>query len=102
MRNNVVWKKETPRCVIQIVATPNWKHGKPINPKIPKWLVRIIDKWTHNNYFPWDREFELIKHMMDKDSLQLLREAFQIKEEHNKANLKNPESRRIELTFEEA
>ena len=76
-----------------------WKGGKPINPQIPKWLVKITDKWLDDEFFPVDREFLLIKTMLDDDSNMLIREAFEFKEQHNKANLKNPENRKIERVF---
>jgi len=99
MPENIVWQRETPRCIIQIVATWNWKRGKPINPKIQKWLVKITDKWLQDEYFPHDKEFALIVNWLDEESLEVISEAFRLKEQHNRANLKNPESRANEQIF---
>ena len=102
-----VWTRSNRRIIVNILPDLRkdekgnyyWKSGKPIDPKIPKWLVRITDKWVQDEYFPLDSEFPLINAMFDEDSNKLVREAFEFKEKHNKANLKNPESRKIERIF---
>ena len=103
--DHVVWERKSKRCIIQIITTPYWKpnykiHGGiPINPNIPKWLVKIIDHFTHDEYCPTDYEFFLITSMLDKESLKLVAEAFKLKEEHNQVNLVNPEKRQKELVY---
>jgi hypothetical protein len=102
-----VWIRSNRRIIVEVVPDLRkdeqgnyyWKGGKPINPQIPKWLVKITDKWLDDEYYPLDREFTLIKSMLDNDSNRLVLEAFEFKEKHNKANLKNPESRKIERIF---
>lgn len=93
----MICKLETERFVIEIVTSNNWKKGKPINPKIPKWLVKVTDKFTHDEYSPTDTEFQFLTSTMDEIELILLSGALRIKERHNSANLKNPEKRPIEL-----
>lgn len=103
--DNIVWEKETRRAKIKIIAVVGWKPeykergGIPIDPKIPKWLVKIEDKFTKDSFCPTDAEFELVGNMYDTETLRVIIEAFQIKEKHNKANLKNPECRKKERIF---
>jgi hypothetical protein len=97
--SNEVWRKETERCIVTIVSTFNWKGGIPIDPSIPKWLVKIHDKFLHDEYVPMDNEFKFLISTLDEGSLSVIYEAFKIKEKHNKANLKNPEDRKIERVF---
>jgi len=98
--SNIEWEKETKRCKVQIVSSSNWKGGIPIDKKIRKWLVKIIDKFTLDVYCPTDHELVyFVPHAYDEESLEVIKEAFVVKEEHNKANLKNPEVRHKESQF---
>jgi len=99
LKENIVWEKTTQRCVVQIISSSNWKAGIPLNPQIPKWLVKITDRFTQDTYVPTDDELILITHTLDSESLTLVAEAFSVKEKHNRANLKNPESRKKEAIF---
>lgn len=99
--SNVVWERSTRRATVQIVTSPNWKGGKPINPKIPKWLVKIKDHFLKDDYCPTDHELtSFVLHTFDVPELKLIVEAFKLKEEHNLKNLKNPEIRNKEMIFE--
>jgi hypothetical protein len=97
--SNIVWERRTPRLIVQVITTSNWKSGIPINQNIRKYLVKLIDLVTQDNYVPTDEEFPLMKSMYDRHSLNMIREAFEFKEEHNVRNLKNPELRKIERLF---
>lgn len=92
----MICKIETDRFIMEIIESPNWKEGVPINAKIPKWLVKVKDKFIHDEYCPEDREFQLLTKTMDDIELLLLNGLIKIKERHNFANLKNPERRFIE------
>jgi len=87
--DKTVWKKQNNNITVRIVASDNWLNGEPINPKIPKWLVHIA-------FCPTDKQLPLLEHFFDAHSLAIIRQAFHIKEEHNRPNLKNPENRSIE------
>jgi len=94
---NIIWQRETQNSLVQIITTPNWKSGIPINPKIPKYLIRVFDKIIDTEpYVPTDLEFQLLSHQWRGKDLENLVEALRIKEKHNLANLKNPEPRKIE------
>jgi hypothetical protein len=69
------------------------------DPSIPKWLVWIRDNMLHEEWVPADWEFDFLLNILDGDSLRILGEAFRIKEEHNRRNLKNPEIRKKEEMF---
>lgn len=98
--DNVIWEKENHRCIIQVVSTPNWKGGIPISKKIKKWLVKIIDKYLSDEYCPTDHELiYYVPNVFDIKSLELIIEAFEIKEKHNKKYLKNPEKREKERQY---
>ena len=100
MQDNIVWEKSSKRCSIKIITTTNWKEGKPKDPKIPKYLVKVQDRFIDSEFYcPNDKEIELLFHQWDKESLGLLSEAFKIKESHNLSNLKNPEPRTIEAVL---
>jgi len=98
------WRKENRRVIVEVLPDLRkdkngnyyWKSGVPLDPKKPKMLVRITDKFCQDQYYPTDREFQLIASMMDVESLQLITEGFAVKEKWNISNLKNPESRKIE------
>lgn len=96
MTDDVVWEKRTERATIQVIATPNWKEGIPKNPKIPKWLVKIHDHLLDYEYCPTDEQLEKLPSVLPPECLALVVEAFKIKEEHNRRNLKNPEIRKKE------
>jgi hypothetical protein len=107
MTLTAVWRRENKRCIIEVVPDLRknnegnyyWKGGIPIDPKIPKWLVKITDKFIKDVYYPTDEEFSFVSTTLDTESLGFVIEAFKQKEEHNKANLKNPESRKKEQIF---
>jgi len=87
---------DTDRFILEIISSSNWKKGEPINPKIPKWLVKVTDRFTQDEYYPTDMEFALLSKTMDEDEIFLLSAIVKLKERHNRANLKNPENRAIE------
>jgi len=103
----MLFHKENRRVIVDVLPDLRhdqkgnyyWKGGIPINPKIPKMLVRITDKLCQDRYYPTDKEFALLTTMMDKESINLIKEAFEVKEEWNSRNLKNPEPRKIERLF---
>jgi len=100
MLRNIVWIRETKRAKIAVVSTSNWKSGIPKNPNIPKYLVWIWDKWIEPyGTCPTDRELVVVANTLPLTELLLVAEAFDIKEEHNYKNLKNPESRKKENIF---
>lgn len=96
----MICKIETKRFVMEIIESPNWKEGIPINPKIPKWLVKMNDKAIHDEYYPNDPELQRLIATMDDIELLLLNGLLKIKERHNFANLKNPEKRPVEFHIE--
>lgn len=97
---NIAWEKSSERCIVQIITSPNWKEGIPLDPTIPKWLVKIKDLHLKDEYCPTDQELlNFIPNTMDKESMKIIAEAFEIKEKHNKANLVNPEIRKKEKIF---
>jgi len=100
MLSNVVsqWEpRETSRTKIAVVFTPNWNKGHPINPKIPKYLVWIHDKWIDKKgCCPADTELPIYANSLPLLDLKNLIDAFDFKERHNEKNLKNPEYRHIE------
>jgi len=81
-----VWKKKNDHITVRVVYSDNWLGGKPINPKIPKWLVHI-------EFCPTDKQLPILKQFFDLHSLAIIKQAFHIKESHNITNLKNPENR---------
>jgi hypothetical protein len=50
---------------------------------------------------PTDKEFQLLSFQWQGQDLANLVQALKLKEAHNKANLKNPELRKIEQIMEE-
>ena len=96
MNGKTVWRNETKRFVIMIVESPNWKGGKPIDPAVPKWLIKIRDKFLKEEYCPTDEELVWLAKTMSEDDLKVLSQALLLKEKHNRMNLKNPEKRPVE------
>jgi len=97
----MICKVETKRFIMEIIPSRSWRKGEPINPKIPKWLVKVSDKFTHDEYFPDDQELKMLTSTMDEIELILFNYMLNIKERHNFANLKNPENRSIERYIHE-
>ena len=62
MLRNIVWgPKETYRAKIAVVSTSNWKDGVAKNPKVPKYLVWVWDKWLEDDgCCPTDEEFTIL------------------------------------------
>jgi len=87
---------ETDHFIFEVHPSPNWKDGKPINPKIPKYLIKVTDKITKDEFYPWDHEFRYLIHQMNDDEVIFLSDLMRFKERHNRSNLKNPETRHIE------
>jgi len=92
----MICKLETNRYIIEIFSSNNWRKGNPIDPNIKKWLVKVTDKVTHDEFFPENPELKLLTSTMNEIDLIILSWALKIKERHNFGNLKNPEKRPIE------
>lgn len=94
MPDNVVWESRSDdRFIIRIVATPNWKGGIPLDQRVWKWLVKIDDKLTGVSYCPTDEQFPKLPSVLTPSAAKDVIDAFQLKEEHNRRYLKNPEVR---------
>jgi len=89
-------KVEFDRFIFEVRSSSEWRKGNPINPKVPKYLVKVIDKFTHDEFYPRDHEFSLLLHQMSEDEIIFLSDLIRFKERHNRSNLKNPETRHIE------
>jgi hypothetical protein len=90
--NDSVWQKHTYWVEVRIVKA-NWGKGNPIDPKIPKYVVLLKDRRIDDDFYPIcaGQQLELAKIQLDSESLTLLKEAWKLKETHNRQNLKNPE-----------
>jgi len=96
-----IWSRRTKRCKVSLITSSNWKGGIPKDPSIPKWLVKIKDYFTHDEYCPTDSELlGFIPHTFDDETRLLIAEAFKLKEAHNKVCLVNPEIREKERQYE--